>query len=846
MSAQVLKNNCTSGELTPLLHDRTDIQQYQNGLALCFNAIVSPYGGVYRRPGTVFIAAAKYSNKLCVLRKFEFSIDQAYVLEFGDLYVRIFMNGGQIIDAGAPVEIASPYTEDILRSLRFEQSADVLYIFHVDHFPMKQTRTSHIAWTLDYCDFRGGPFLDDNDTAVTLQASAVTGSGITVTASSAIFKSGHIGSLWKLTSGKMVQEVIASISSNTSTSSVKTASEVVEVEISGTWNAVITVERSFNNGTNWYAYQTISANCVKQYSDTRDILYRITVSGYVSGAVGARLSVLDAEENGQGTFRITAVAENGLSCTATVIDRIRSIDPTKIWAEAAWSGVRGFPRAGKIYDGRLVMFGTRDDPTGVWGSSAFDFEDMKRGSNDDEAFYFSLDAKGGVNVVKWVESWKHLAVGTFGGELRLTHTNPITPSNPPDKKRDTDYGSADIQGFVAHKAVLFVDRSGRILREYAYDYNTDVYDAQSISILAEHIPNDGNGIVDIAYQQKQDSIIWAVLANGDIGALTYLPYQGVSGWHRHSLANYGEAESVCVIPGSEGEDELWLSVKRMIAGSEVRYIEAIYNSVGEGYFAIPVYYDWILRGQIYNTGSGDGDITLYALFKSTITIQVTTEEDADYYITTNGINAVLDENYVLRFLLIKSAHKSISPYTDKVDLISCKQGVSFSSVITSVPIGSYGTVNDLITTSRIIVDVAKRLLVFSVKSEDTGHLNGIYTASYTPVNASDYTTKAINFSGSFGVPSKVISDYVGDLCVSIDPVASGSGGTGGLIFSLKYLYDSGHFLILEKLSADLSSKTEWGRFSVASASVKYSLCIDDDGGLWVSIDNKLYCWKVGV
>ncbi len=572
----ILKNNCTSGELSPKVHQRGDIQQFQNGLATCLNAIVSPYGGVYRRFGTKYIATAKYGDRLCIMRPFEFSITQAYVLEIGDCYIRFYKDGAQIVDAGTgdPIEVETTYREDELRELRFEQSADVLYIFHPNHYPAKLTRSSHVDWTLEDCDFTGGPFLDENeDEDITLAASAVTGTGITVTASEAMFEGGHIGSLWKLSSGKSTDEVIESKTEVGVTGHVGTSGDTVEIEISGAWQGKAVTYRSFNNGTDWYAYQTIRGNCVKRYEDTRAILYRVALEGYVSGPVNIRLSTLDPEEEGQGTFKITAVASNGLSCTADVIEEIRSTDATRIWAEAAWSGVRGYPRAGKIYEGRLVCACTDDDPTGVWGSSSLEYENMKLGTNDDEAFYFSLDAKGGVSVVKWLEAWKHLAVGTHSGEVRLVSSNGITPSNPPDKKSDSSYGSAEVQGFVAGRAIVFVDRSGRILREYSFDYDSDAFDSPSISMLAEHILNNGGGVVDVAYQQKQDSIIWCVLDDGTLGALTYLPAQEVNGWHRHRLGGQSFAESICVIPGTYGHDELWLSVRRNINKQTVRYIE---------------------------------------------------------------------------------------------------------------------------------------------------------------------------------------------------------------------------------------------------------------------------------
>jgi hypothetical protein len=42
---------------------------------------------------------------------FVFSVTQAYALEFGDLYMRVFKDLGQVLSGGLPYEIAMPYAE---------------------------------------------------------------------------------------------------------------------------------------------------------------------------------------------------------------------------------------------------------------------------------------------------------------------------------------------------------------------------------------------------------------------------------------------------------------------------------------------------------------------------------------------------------------------------------------------------------------------------------------------------------------------------------------------------------------------------------------------------------------
>ena len=59
-------------------------------------------------------------------------------------------------------ELSSPYLEADLFDLKFNQSADVLYITHPSYAPRKLTRTGHTSWTLTTIGFLDGPYLPTN------------------------------------------------------------------------------------------------------------------------------------------------------------------------------------------------------------------------------------------------------------------------------------------------------------------------------------------------------------------------------------------------------------------------------------------------------------------------------------------------------------------------------------------------------------------------------------------------------------------------------------------------------------------------------------------------------------
>lgn len=159
--ANTIQTNFTSGEISPIMLGRVDVTKYFNGAKKLRNMLVRPQGGIIRRSGTRYVNEVKTSSKVTRVVRFVFSNVQAYVLEFGDLYVRIYRNGGIVENPpGTPVEVTTPYLEADLMDLQFTQSADVLYITHGSYQTRTLSRTSHTSWSLSTYAPVDGPYLD--------------------------------------------------------------------------------------------------------------------------------------------------------------------------------------------------------------------------------------------------------------------------------------------------------------------------------------------------------------------------------------------------------------------------------------------------------------------------------------------------------------------------------------------------------------------------------------------------------------------------------------------------------------------------------------------------------------
>ena len=178
----VTTTNVTAGELSPLLSGRVDLSKYHNSGETITNWIIRTQGALQRRPGTRFIHEIKDSSQKVRLFPFIFSIDQTYVLEFGNNYIRFYKDQGILVIGGGPYEISSPYATADLAQLWMVQSADTLYICHPNYPVYKLQRQDHTDWLLNVLVFNDGPYMDQNtDDNLVLVPSGTTGT-ITLTA----------------------------------------------------------------------------------------------------------------------------------------------------------------------------------------------------------------------------------------------------------------------------------------------------------------------------------------------------------------------------------------------------------------------------------------------------------------------------------------------------------------------------------------------------------------------------------------------------------------------------------------------------------------------------------------
>ncbi len=602
MKASPLQGSFSAGELSPLLYGRVDLDRYKESLADCKNMIPTVQGGLVRRSGTYYVNETKDSSKRSILVEFQYSIEQAYILEFGDSYIRFFKDNG-VIEAspGVPYEIATPFDDAEILDLKFTQSADVLYITSTIFAPRKLLRYGDSEWELVTIDFLDGPYLNPRE----FGDRPIIGTGI-LTA----FKDGT--SAAQLTPGA---------TSGSTTLTIGAAGSVTGAVNNGSGLIRITTSTSDIFGTGARAYiagvaGTTEANGTWILTKISATTYDLQGSAFVnafsgSGTISAGL--FEAADVGRkvrirytgdwGWADITAL-NNSSQVQINIRSNLTASTAAQQWRLGVYF-INNYPATCTFHEDRLCFAGAPKSPQRIDASKVGDYEnfppsDLSNTTVKDNAWSFGLNSSD-VNVIETMSSDEKGLIGlSVGGEWVVRPSNQgeaLSPLNVSAKKTSS-YGSSYVQAIQVGRATLFIQRSGRKLREFSYFYDVDGFRATDLSQLSEHIT--GAGLVEMKLQKEPQSIVWMPREDGVLVGCTYdrdLDNLRV-GWHRHVLGGVSDSadnaaivESIASIPSPDGKrEELWLIVKRYINGQvfrSVEYMVAMFDDLteqGDGFF----------------------------------------------------------------------------------------------------------------------------------------------------------------------------------------------------------------------------------------------------------------------
>lgn len=156
-------NSFSTGFVSKKVRGNVDFEGYNNGLSECTNFLVQHTGGVFKRGGTEFIAYTK-DFEPAELIPFYLSVDQAYMLEFGDLanptqagssYIRFHTKSGVVEN----MEILHSFFNlgDLRTGTSYQRGETLTIITLIGVFVLEAKKDPEGTFTLDKFDFTYPP-----------------------------------------------------------------------------------------------------------------------------------------------------------------------------------------------------------------------------------------------------------------------------------------------------------------------------------------------------------------------------------------------------------------------------------------------------------------------------------------------------------------------------------------------------------------------------------------------------------------------------------------------------------------------------------------------------------------
>jgi hypothetical protein len=555
--------NFQYGEVSPSLVSRTDTKVYSNSAKSVENFFLRNEGGLLKRFGTkriyefdTTLDTDKFQQHRIV--PFIFSDDERYVISLEHQKIRCFQinptTGAISLVATVTQDVDSaalPITHDILHEITFAQSGDVMFLAHNTFMIRKLVRTSLTAFQVETYQFAESadgyrvnqPYYPFQDLTVTLDPSASTGNGITLTTSASYFdttgtqsggnyaSSKHIGIVLRYHDNEVL---ITSVQSATQATGNITNELLVHLDVDAleTTEGIADVEMTFP----LHGLSTGDSIVISEAG---------AVGGIARNQINGTRSVQEIIDENVIVF--TAGANASSSTVGGGSPKVVTHAPTTQWSEQSYSALRGFPAAVAFHENRLWFGGTISQPDGLWGSKSSEYFNFDVGDAEDNDALDLTASIGEINSIRHIVSNRDLQVFTSTSEFYIPSfvEKPITATNA-RIKRQTPFGASYVKPFSFDGATMYVQKHGSVVREFVYSDAEGAYVANGISQLSSHLINNPiqmsvlNGAIN-----RPESYAFFVNQNGEIALLTSNRAEERAGWAKFTTK--GKFHSICTV-----------------------------------------------------------------------------------------------------------------------------------------------------------------------------------------------------------------------------------------------------------------------------------------------------------
>lgn len=474
------QTNFSGGLLSEGMLGRVDLAQYENGCKQLDNWWPKVTGGVRRRPGSRVLS---FVDDAVRVESFIFSEDQTYLVVFRVPTLGGSQNNILFFDTSTGNQVASinisgiAYTAEEIKQLSITQAGDTMFVAHTSYPLAIIKRTSATTFTYSEYEFeekleapgaRQMPFWKFDDFDVTIECSQYEkGKQVTLTASEAIFKTRHVGRLFRYRGKQIFVSWVQGDGSGSDTA-------IGNIKEDLDRGAVLT----FNSSTDSPEDYSVGEIVVGRDSGTKAEVIE-TSSTSIAVAMIAGTWSLTASEDIEGLT-------SGNIAQVTGVANVNPL-PSRNWDEEAFTPDNGYPAVVAFHSQRLWLGGSSSLPAHIFGSRVAAFFNFDTGDGfPADSIQVAISGQQ-VNQVVGFVSGRHLQVFTDAGEFYSpsNEDRPLVPETF-DLLKQTRFGSKRyLEPKIFDEATLFVQAQGNAVREFIFVDGRRGYSSEAVSLVVE-------------------------------------------------------------------------------------------------------------------------------------------------------------------------------------------------------------------------------------------------------------------------------------------------------------------------------------------------------------------------
>ena len=488
---------------------------------------------------------------------FIFSDDERYIISLENLKIRVFR-----VDTDYNVTLATtitqdtssaalPFTSSNIHQVTYTQSGDTMFIAHSDFMVRQLLRTGLTSFTVSTFNFDQNsantvifqPYFSFQTAGVTLDPQATSGSGKTLTTSSAYFDT-----TGDIDSGNYPDSKHIGITLRYNDAEVKITSVQSATQATGTIYGTLKKRLSVDAFRTTEGSATVEVSMVAHgfaASDAFTLSNCSAVGGIANSNLNGARTVAEVINENKFTFSAGGSATSASAGGGTPMVETHAANLE--WYEQSFSALRGYPSAVAFHQNRLWFGGTSGQPDGLWGSKTATYFNFDVGDAEDNDALDLTASTGDINTIRHIISNKDLHVFTSTDEFIVPalEGQPTTPVNA-SIERQTSFGSSFLRPYIYDGATVFVDSSGSMVREFIFADQVQGYTGQSISTLSSHLINTPIQMAMLSGAiGRAENYLFIVDADGTISVFNSNRIEQRAGWTQ--FTSQGAFHSACVI-----------------------------------------------------------------------------------------------------------------------------------------------------------------------------------------------------------------------------------------------------------------------------------------------------------